>query len=132
LSKDYLVASSFHSGSTFEAAAGYARAKKVQNFVFVAGTTGFDYTCMTIADAVSEQTKQSLRNVEAALGHFGLTLSDVVQCNWVITDASWFEEVGSILKATFPVPGPPMMTLVCGLVDPRMKFEMQVIAMAAE
>ena len=54
------------SGSPFEAAAGYSRAVVDGDWVFVAGTTGFDYAAMTIAEDPAEQTRQALRNIAAA------------------------------------------------------------------
>ena len=38
------------SGSTFEAQIGYSRAVVAGDWVFVSGTTGFDYSNMSIAD----------------------------------------------------------------------------------
>lgn len=118
----------FSSGSEFEQIAGYSRVVVDGDLIFVAGTTGFDYGRRSISASVSEQTSQALRNVEAFLSLAGATLNDVVQCNWVITKREYFEICGPILKGAFGPSGPAMMTLVCDLVDERMKFEMQVIA----
>lgn len=46
------------SGSTFEREIGYSRAVIDGEWVFVSGTTGFDYTAMTIDDDVVAQTEQ--------------------------------------------------------------------------
>ena len=59
------------SGSTFEAEIGYSRAVVDGNWVFVSGTTGFDYRTMTIPEGLSEQTEQCLRNIQAALSEAG-------------------------------------------------------------
>ena len=66
------------SGSRFEAEAGYSRAVVDGEWVFVAGTTGFDYAAMTIADDPAEQARQALRNIAAALGEAGASLADVL------------------------------------------------------
>lgn len=118
----------FSSGSEFEQIAGYSRLVVDGNWIFLAGTTGFDYERRLISESVSEQTWQALRNVKSYLSLAGATLGDVVQCNWVVTKREYFEICGPILKEAFAPNGPVMMTLVCDLVDERMKFEMQVIA----
>ena len=55
------------SRETFEEQIGYARAVVDGDWVHVSGTTGFDYTTMTIPDGVVEQAEQCLRTIEAAL-----------------------------------------------------------------
>jgi enamine deaminase RidA (YjgF/YER057c/UK114 family) len=50
------------SGSPFEAEAGFSRAVADGDWIFVAGTTGFDYPRMTIADNPAEQARQAFRN----------------------------------------------------------------------
>ena len=42
-------------GSPFEKVAGYSRAVRVGNMVYVAGTTGYDYETMTLPEDVTEQ-----------------------------------------------------------------------------
>ena len=54
-------------GSEFERRIGYSRAIVDGRWVFVAGTTGFDYTTMTISDDVVAQVEQTLRNIDDAL-----------------------------------------------------------------
>ena len=72
------------SGSPFEAAGGYSRAVVDGEWVFVAGTTGFDYAAMTIAEDPAEQTRQALRNIEAALAEAGASLADVVRVRYYV------------------------------------------------
>jgi enamine deaminase RidA (YjgF/YER057c/UK114 family) len=55
------------SGSSYEDQIGYLRAVVVDNWVFVSGTTGFDYASMTIADDVATQAEQCLKNIAASL-----------------------------------------------------------------
>lgn len=116
------------SGSVFEANCGYVRAVRTGNLVFVAGTTGFDYTAMEIADDLEAQVAQAIRNVEEALKNVGAKLADVIRVNWFITDPKYFEPAGRVLQNSFPGQHLVMTTLVCGLVDHRMKFEIEVTA----
>ena len=79
------------SGSTFEEKIAYSRAIVHGDWVFVAGTTGFDYSKMTIADDIYTQTDQCLKNIQAALAQAGASLADVVRVNYVVPEASEFE-----------------------------------------
>jgi enamine deaminase RidA (YjgF/YER057c/UK114 family) len=116
------------SGSPFEAAGGYSRAVVDREWVFVAGTTGFDYAAMTIADNPAEQTRQALRNIEAALAEAGASLVDVVRVKYYLPDAADWPHIVPILGEAFGAIRPAATALICGLVDPRMKIEIEVTA----
>jgi enamine deaminase RidA (YjgF/YER057c/UK114 family) len=117
------------SGSTFEAQIGYSRAVVAGPWVFVSGTTGFDYSTMTIADGVVEQTEQCLKNIEAALAQAGSGLADVVRVTYVLPDASEFEACWPVLRRYFGEVRPAAMMISAGLADPRMKIEIEVTAL---
>jgi enamine deaminase RidA (YjgF/YER057c/UK114 family) len=117
------------SGSTFEAQIGYSRAIVAGHWVFVSGTTGFDYTTMTIAEGVVEQAEQCLKNIEAALAQAGATMSDVVRVTYVLPDASAFEACWPVLRRYFGEVRPAAMMISAGLADPRMKIEIEVTAL---
>src|SRR6478736_2739685 len=85
------------SGSPFEAAGGYSRAVVDGEWVLVAGTTGFDYAAMTIADDTAEQTRQTLRNIEAALAEAGASLADVVRVRYYVPDAADWPRIMPVL-----------------------------------
>jgi enamine deaminase RidA (YjgF/YER057c/UK114 family) len=119
------------SGSTFEEQIGYARAVVDGDRVHVSGTTGFDYTTMTISDDVVEQARQCLSNVEAALAEAGCTFADVVRVRYLLPDRADFEPCWPVLRAYFGQVRPAATMLVCGLADPRMKFEIEVDARRA-
>jgi len=119
------------SGSTFEEQIGYARAVVDGDWVHVSGTTGFDYATMTISDDVVEQAEQSVRNVEAALTEAGCALADVVRVRYLLPDRADFEPCWPVLRARFGEIRPAATMLVCGLSDPRMKFEIEVYARRA-
>ena len=117
------------SGSTFEAEIGYSRAVVAGDWVFVAGTTGFDYATMTIADGLVEQTEQCLRNIQAALRQAGADLEDVVRVTYVLPNASEFEQCWPVLRKYFGEVRPAAMMISAGLADPRMKIEIEVTAL---
>ncbi len=116
------------SGSTFEAQIGYSRAVVVGDWVFVSGTTGFDYASMTISDSLVEQTEQCLKNIEAALKQADASLSDVVRVTYVLPVATDFEQCWPVLRKYFGDVRPAAMMISAGLADPRMKIEIEVTA----
>jgi enamine deaminase RidA (YjgF/YER057c/UK114 family) len=116
------------SGSTFEAEIGYSRAVVDGDWIFVSGTTGFDYQTMTIADGVTEQTEQCLRNIQSALAEAGSSLRDVVRVTYVLPDAGEFKQCWPILRKYFGEVRPAAMMISAGLADPRMRIEIEVTA----
>jgi enamine deaminase RidA (YjgF/YER057c/UK114 family) len=116
------------SGSPFEAAGGYSRAVVDGEWVFVAGTTGFDYAAMTIAHDPAEQTRQALRNVKQALAEAGASLADVVRVRYYVPDPADWPRIMPVLGEAFAAIRPAATALICGLVDPRMKIEIEVTA----
>ena len=119
------------SGSTFEAQIGYSRAVVAGDWVFVSGTTGFDYTTMTISDDVVEQVEQCLQNIAKALAEAGCTLDDVVRVNYVLPNGADFEPCWPLLRQHFGKAKPAAMVITAGLLDPRMKIEIEVTACKA-
>ena len=117
------------SGSTFEADIGYSRAVRQDPWVFVSGTTGFDYSTMTIADGVEVQAEQCLQNIETALRSAGATLADVVRVTYVLPDAADFPKCWPVLKRFFGEIRPAAMMISAGLADPRMRIEIEVTAL---
>ena len=116
------------SGSDFEKAYGYCRAVVDDDYVHVAGTTGFDYETMTIADEPAAQAEQAFRNIEAALGRARCRLADIVRVVYYIPNRDDFAAMADVCKR-FLGPNPPAATmLVCGLLDDRMKIEIEVTA----
>lgn len=117
------------SGSTFEAQIGYSRAVVAGEWVFVSGTTGFDYATMSISDNLLEQTEQCLKNIEAALREAGASLQDVVRVTYVLPNGSEFEQCWPVLRKYFGESRPAAMMISAGLADPRIKIEIEVTAL---
>ena len=116
------------SGSTFEDRIGYSRAVVDGEWIFVSGTTGFDYKIMAISDDLLEQTEQCLKNIEATLHQADATLRDVVQVLYILPNASEFEQCWPVLRKYFGDVRPAAMMISAGLADPRMKIEIEVTA----
>lgn len=117
------------SGSSFEADIGYSRAVRQDPWVFVSGTTGFDYATMTIADSLEAQTEQCLRNIVSALEAAEATLADVVRVTYVLPQAADFPRCWPVLQKYFGQVRPAAMMISAGLADPRMRIEIEVTAL---
>lgn len=116
------------SGSTFEQEIGYSRAVVVGDWVFVSGTTGFDYSSMSIAEGLLEQTEQCLKNIASALELAGSSLADVVRVTYVLPNGAEFSQCWPVLRKYFGEVRPAAMMISAGLADPRMRIEIEVTA----
>jgi enamine deaminase RidA (YjgF/YER057c/UK114 family) len=116
------------SGSKFEAEIGYSRALVDGDWIFVSGTTGFDYKTMTIAEGVAEQTEQCLRNISAALTDAGATMADVVRVRYILPRAEDFPQCFPALRRCFGDVRPAATMIEAGLIDRRMLIEIEVTA----
>ena len=116
------------SGSTFEREIGYSRAVIDGEWVFVSGTTGFDYQSMTMSDNLLEQAEQSLRNITSALEQAGASLADVVRVTYILPQASDFPACWPVLRKYFGDIRPAATMISAGLADPRMRIEIEVTA----
>ena len=119
------------SGSTFEAEIGYSRAVVDGDWVFVSGTTGFDYTTMTIADDIGAQTEQCLKNIEAALAQAGASLHDIVRVLYILPNGEDFSKCWPTLRRYLGEIRPAATMISARLLDPRMLIEIEVTALRA-
>jgi enamine deaminase RidA (YjgF/YER057c/UK114 family) len=116
------------SGSTFEQEIGYSRAVVDGDWIFVSGTTGFDYSSMTIADGIVEQTETCIQNIEAALRQAGASLRDVVRVTYIVPKAEEFRQCWPTLRRYFGDIRPAATMISAGLADARMRIEIEVTA----
>jgi len=116
------------SGSKYEQEVGYSRAVVDGEWVFVSGTTGFDYSTMTISDNLLDQTEQCLKNIQSALREAGADLADVVRVNYIVPKGERFPDCWPVLRKYFGAGRPAMTMISAGLLDPRMQIEIEVTA----
>lgn len=116
------------SGSSFEQEIGYSRAVVDGDWIFVSGTTGFDYATMIIADGIEEQAAQCLENIARALEQAGSSLRDVVRVTYVVPRAEEFSRCWPVLRRYFGQVRPAATMISAGLLDPRMRIEIEVTA----
>ena len=116
------------SGSTFEAQIGYSRAVVDGDWIFVSGTTGFDYATMSLADDVVSQAEKALQNIDAALREAGSSLADVVRVTYILPDPEEFPECWPVLRKYFAHSRPAATMISAGLIDKRLRIEIEVTA----
>ena len=116
------------SGSPFEEQIAYSRAVVDGEWIFVSGTTGFDYATMSISTSVAEQAEQCLKNIQSALRQAGAELTDIVRIRYIVPSTADFEECWPVLRKYLGAVRPAATMISAGLLDPRMKIEMEVTA----
>jgi len=116
------------SGSPFEADIAYSRAVVDGDWIFVAGTTGFNYATMSLSDDVVEQAEQAFRNIDAALRQARSSLADVVRVTYILPDADEFPRCWPIFRKYFGDVRPAATMISAGLVDKRLRIEIEVTA----
>ena len=116
------------SGSRFETDVGYSRAVVDGDWIFVSGTTGFDYATMTMPDDVVAQCRQAMRNIESALMQAGATIVDIVRVRYILPQREDFEPCWPVLKEYLGDVRPAATMIQAGLFDPRMKIEIEATA----
>jgi enamine deaminase RidA (YjgF/YER057c/UK114 family) len=119
------------SGSSFEKVAGYSRAVVDGEWVFVSGTTGYDYSTMIISPDLENQARQAFRNIAHALSQAGASLDDVVRVHYYLTDRADFKKLAPIFGEFLGKARPAATAIVCGLVEDAMKIEIEVTARRA-
>jgi enamine deaminase RidA (YjgF/YER057c/UK114 family) len=115
-------------GSTFEERIGYSRAVVDGDWIFVSGCTGFDYSTMRLADGVVAQAEQAMQNVDAALRQAGSSVADVVRVHYLLPDRADFEPCWPTLQRWFGEVRPAATMIMCELLDPEMRIEIEVTA----
>jgi enamine deaminase RidA (YjgF/YER057c/UK114 family) len=120
------------SGSPFESQIGYSRAVVEGEWIFVSGTTGYDYETMTMPEDVAEQAENTIATIARALAEAGASLDDVVRVRYILPNPADFEPCWPVLRRAFANARPAATMLVAGLMTPEMKIEIEVTARRTE
>ena len=115
-------------GSPFEEKIGYSRAVVCDGWVFVSGTTGYDYNTMSMPVGIADQCRNTLDTISKVLTEAGASLDDVVRVTYVVPDASEWPECWPITSKAFAKARPAAMMVSAALQEPEMKIEIEVTA----
>ena len=116
------------SGSRFEEEIGYSRAVLDGDMIFVSGTTGYDYSTMTIVEDIAGQCDQTFRNIAAALAQADASLDDVVRVLFIIPRREDWEPCWPIVKRYLGNARPASTLIHAGLQTDAMRIEIEVTA----
>lgn len=115
-------------GSPFEAQIGYSRAVVVDGWVFVAGTTGYDYKAMIMPEPIADQCQNALDTIAKVLAEAGSSLDDVVRVNYIVPDPDAWPACWPLVSKAFAMARPAATMIAAGLQNPEMKIEIEVTA----
>jgi enamine deaminase RidA (YjgF/YER057c/UK114 family) len=116
------------SGSRFEAEFAYSRAVVEDGWVFVSGTTGYDYATMTIAEDAAAQCEQAFRNIAQALGQAGASMQDVVRVTYLLPDREDWPACAPVIRRWLGDVRPAATMMIAALLSPAMRIEVEVTA----
>lgn len=120
------------SGSPFEITSGYSRAVCDGDFVFISGTTGYDYVTMTIPDDVAAQARNIYKTFAEVLAEAGGGLEDIVSLRTFVTRGDYCVPVLAAQGAAFADIRPAAaIYVIAGLLRSEMKVEIEAIARLA-
>jgi enamine deaminase RidA (YjgF/YER057c/UK114 family) len=116
------------SGSAFEEKMGYSRAVVDGDWLFLSGTTGFNYATMTISDDAAAQTEQAFLNIKGVLEGAGFALEDIVRITYYVPNPADFDACVPVMGKYLSAIRPAASAVSAALIDPRMKIEIEVTA----
>ncbi len=115
-------------GSPFEEQIGYSRAVVADGWVFVAGTTGYDYESMVMPESVEAQCINALATISKALETAGSGLDHVVRVNYIVPNIAEWPDCWPITSKAFAKAKPAATMISAQLQNPEMKIEIEVTA----
>ena len=115
-------------GSPFEQKIGYSRAVVDRDMVYVSGTTGYDYSAMTMPADAGAQARNALGTIGKALTEAGSGLGDVLRVTYYLADMADYDAIVAAVGEAFSAIRPAATMIVCGLTTPEMKIEIEVTA----
>ena len=116
------------SGSDFESEMCYSRAVIDDDYIFVSGTTGFDYESMQLADTLLEQAEQCFINIEKVLKEAGSDCNHIVRVRYIFPNRLDFKLCLPIISKYLGEARPAATFFVADLFDEKMKLAIEVPA----
>ncbi|SNY90124.1 Enamine deaminase RidA, house cleaning of reactive enamine intermediates, YjgF/YER057c/UK114 family [Cohaesibacter sp. ES.047] len=127
-----MVRQMISTGSSMEAEAGYSRAIVDGDWCFVSGTTGYNYDTMVMPETLTAQTHNCFSTIKKTLGEAGFELSDIVRIRYFVTSRAYADEAFPIFGKYLSDIRPAATLIICELLRPEMKIEIEVTAKKPE
>ena len=105
-----------------------SRAVVQGDWCFVSGTVGYDYTKGELPESAAQQTSNAFVNIMAALKQADFELGHTVRVQYTVSDSKYVKEILPIVKQYMGNILPAATMVVAGMVDEKMKVEVEVTA----
>ena len=107
----------------------YSHAVKAGGFIYVSGQASIDPLTKKLAPGtVTEETHQTIRNIQSILKASGADLGDVVKCSVFLADIRDFAEMNKVYEEYFGTAKPARTTVNAQLPAPGLKVEIDCVA----
>lgn len=116
----------YSSGSEFESKIGYSRAVQSGDFLFISGTTGYDYSTMSISEDVAQQCEQCFQNIAKVIHEAGFQMNDIVRVSYILPNPSDFELCYGVLQKYLGTIRPAATMIGAALINQSIKIEIEV------
>lgn len=117
-----------YTATRFEDLAGYARAVIEDDWVFVSGVAGYDFSDNSISEDAAEQTRQCLKTIQTTLEKAGSGLDRIARMRVYLADREHIIPVSRVLAEHLGESRYANTTTVCTLAMPEMLVELEVTA----
>ena len=107
----------------------YSQAIQVGNLVYTSGQLPINPTTGAFPEGgIKEQTRQSLRNIQAILEEAGLTMSNVVKTTVFLADMNDFADMNAVYAEFFTQPYPARSAVAVKTLPKNALVEIEVVA----
>ena len=105
-----------------------SRAVVQGDWCFVSGTVGYDYGKGELPESAAQQAQNAFTNIMAAMKEGGFELGHTIRVQYTVSDKKYVEEILPVIRAHFGAILPAATMVVAGMVDEKMKIEIEVTA----
>lgn len=105
-----------------------SRAVVQGDWCFVSGTVGYDYSKDELPESAAQQAQNTFTNIMTALKAAEFELGHTIRVQYTVSDRKYVKEVLPIIQKHFGNILPAATMVVAGLIDEKMKIEIEVTA----